>query len=212
MILQKYESTVGLSGEAHHEKFDLSLDNLISKSYFDVQKNETFSQTGFNLILNRNPTKFIMNIYIPTFLLTVASFIGFLIPVELVPGRMALLVTIFLMLVNMSSVEQNRGPIVKGLLLCFYVLLTLPLVFQTRKVTAMDIWMFICMIFVILAKLQYAVQLKIHFGTTSHISNAGTKDTKKRWEKRGKMIDRYALVAFLVSYILTVWAYFYIYL
>ena len=40
------------------------------------------------------------------------SFIGFLIPADKVPGRMALLVTIFLMLVNISNTELNRGPVV----------------------------------------------------------------------------------------------------
>ena len=52
-----------------------------------------------------------INAFIPTYLLVTASFIGFLIPVEMVPGRIALLVTIFLMLVNMSSAERNKGPV-----------------------------------------------------------------------------------------------------
>ena len=50
--------------------------------------------------------------YLPTGLLTMTSFIGFLIPADKVPGRMALLVTIFLMLVNISNTELNRGPVV----------------------------------------------------------------------------------------------------
>ena len=54
-----------------------------------------------------------MNTYLPTFLLTMISFIGFLIPVDAVPGRMALLVTTFLMLVNISSTEKDRGPEVR---------------------------------------------------------------------------------------------------
>ena len=111
--MQEFNATVGLSDKVYHEKFDIFLENLMSNSSFDTDKNETFSQTGFNLVLDRSPTKFVINIYIPTFLLTIASFIGFLIPVEVVPGRMALLVTIFLMLVNISDTEQNRGPIVR---------------------------------------------------------------------------------------------------
>ena len=79
--------------------------------------------------------------------------------------------------------------------------------------TAMDAWMFICMIFVGLAKFEYAVQLKIQFGRTSKISNAGAKEAiKPKSEKRCQRIDRYALVTFLVAYILTVGAYFYIYI
>ena len=33
-------------------------------------------------------------------------------PVDKIPGRMALLVTTFLMLVNISSTERNKGPVV----------------------------------------------------------------------------------------------------
>ena len=112
--MQEFNTTVGLGvGEnARNPKYDIFVDNLINDRYIHPDTNETFSQTGFNLILVRSPIKFLMNIYIPTFLLTMASFIGFLIPVELVPGRMALLVTIFLMLVNVSTTEQNKGPIV----------------------------------------------------------------------------------------------------
>ena len=43
-------------------------------------------------------------------MLLLISFIGFFIPVEMIPGRMALLVTIFLMLVNISSSEKADGP------------------------------------------------------------------------------------------------------
>ena len=102
-----------ISDDARNEKFDISIDKCLSNSFFDGAKNETLSQAGFMLILDRSPYKFLMNIYIPTFLLTIASFFGFLIPVEVVPGRMALLVTIFLMLVNTSTTQQNRGPIVR---------------------------------------------------------------------------------------------------
>ena len=56
-----------------------------------------------------------MNTYLPTALVTLASFIGFLIPVDMVPGRMALLVTTFLMLVNIGGTEQRTGPEVSQL-------------------------------------------------------------------------------------------------
>ena len=86
---------------------------MANYKYVSTDTNETFSRSGFTLILERSPTPFFMNIYLPTALLTVSSFIGFLIPVEVVPGRMALLVTTFLMLVNISSTERNRGPVVR---------------------------------------------------------------------------------------------------
>lgn len=107
-------------GSQNNVQFDLSLEPqevtwtpsaLVShNSFFTKTTNQTYSQTGFTLILQRSQTTYFMNTYLPTFLLTIMSFIGFLIPVEMVPGRMALIVTLFLMFVNIRSTEQSRGP------------------------------------------------------------------------------------------------------
>ena len=113
VLFQEFKTKVDLADRADNENFDVDLDELENYLHFDTDTNETFSKTGFTLILKRRPTRFFINIYIPTALLTVASFIGFLIPVEMVPGRMALLVTIFLMLVNVSNTEQDKGPVVR---------------------------------------------------------------------------------------------------
>ena len=94
-----------------------------------------FSSAGFTLSLSRVPTPFIINTFLPTGLLTLISFIGFVIPVEMVPGRMALLVTIFLMLVNISAMEGYRGPVVRTsnpLLMCLQVVV-LPDHFRLEK-------------------------------------------------------------------------------
>ena len=106
-------SSASLDKNINNEKYDIQMEELMSKSHFDMYKNETFSQAGSILILERNPTKYFANIYIPTILLTVSSFIGFLIPVGAEEGRrMALLVTIFLMLVTLSGTVQEKAPIV----------------------------------------------------------------------------------------------------
>ena len=76
---------------------------------------ESYPITGFRVELARSPAPFYTNTYLPTGLLTIASFIGFVIPVEIVPGRMALLVTTFLMLVNIKSTERTVGPVVSFL-------------------------------------------------------------------------------------------------
>ena len=82
--------------------------------------------------------------------------------------------------------------------------------FQTRDMTAMDCWMFICMIYVALAKFEYAVQLKIRFGKLFQFSKADADKNKNELEKRCQMIDHYALITFLGAYILTAGTYFYI--
>ncbi len=49
-----------------------------------------------------------MKVYLTTGLFVVVSWISFIVPPEVVPGRMALLVTLFLVLVNIfNSVTAN---------------------------------------------------------------------------------------------------------
>ena len=69
-----------------------------------------YSHTGFAVTLKRVPKSYFMNTYVPSGLLALIAAIGFVIPVDMVPGRMALLVTIFLMLVNISTMVNYRGP------------------------------------------------------------------------------------------------------
>ena len=56
-----------------------------------------------------------METYIPTTLFVATSFISFLIPPEVVPGRMALLVTILLVLVNIFLGVSDEVPNTSGL-------------------------------------------------------------------------------------------------
>ena len=94
------------------ENIDVTFGPLSFNKYEMLE--EEYSLSGFTVVLTRNPNPFYTNTYLPTGLLTIISFIGFVIPVDMVPGRMALLVTIFLMLVNISSTERNRGTIVRN--------------------------------------------------------------------------------------------------
>ncbi len=72
--------------------------------------NKTFSVAGFQIRLKRFIQPFVLNIYLPTAAMVLISFISFSIPIDQVPGRMALCVTLFLMLVNLSSSARNSGP------------------------------------------------------------------------------------------------------
>ena len=108
---QVFDTIIDRSGAIDHtEKFDLSFVELGEK-----ELSESYPITGFRVELARSPAPFYTNTYLPTGLLTIASFIGFVIPVEIVPGRMALLVTTFLMLVNIKSTERTVGPVVSFL-------------------------------------------------------------------------------------------------
>ena len=94
----------------HTEKYDLFFEYLDIDSY--SHSYGTFSLSGFSVDLARCHTPYLMNTYLPTILLTLTSFLGFFIPVHMVPGRMTLLVTVFLVLVNIRSTERHMGPVV----------------------------------------------------------------------------------------------------
>ena len=89
-----------------------------------------------------------LNVYLPTSLLVVASWIGFFVPADMIPGRMALLVTILLMLINTSSTVIRNSP-------------------STNGVNGLDVWVIGTQMFVAAALFEYAAILGLkHKGRT----------------------------------------------
>ena len=79
--------------------------------------------------LERHFMSYIITYYLPSGLFVVVSWISFLIPPDIVPGRMALLITLFLVLVNIFNNINSNSPKAEGL-------------------TAIEIWMLACILFV----------------------------------------------------------------
>ena len=72
----------------------------------------SYASCGFQVRVQRKQMQFVVQVYLPSFMFVVTSWVSFLIKPEVVPGRMALLVTLFLVLINIfNSVrldEDNR--------------------------------------------------------------------------------------------------------
>ena len=96
--------------DAAQQKLKTYFENLESKTMRFKSRYRNISVAGFQFHLRRNWAPIFVNTYLPCMMLLLISFIGFFIPVDMIPGRMALLVTIFLMLVNISSTEKTNGP------------------------------------------------------------------------------------------------------
>ena len=81
--------------------------------------------------LERHFTSYIITYYLPSGLFVMVSWISFLIPPDIVTGRMALLITLFLFLVLVSIFNniKSNSPKAEGL-------------------TAVEIWMLACILFV----------------------------------------------------------------
>ena len=86
---------------------------LLIKTYSSGLGN--FSIAGFEVRLKRHSMKYIIYNYFPSGLFVCLSWISFLIPVENVPGRIALLVTLLLALINMFNSSLQTQPNTKAI-------------------------------------------------------------------------------------------------
>ena len=59
-----------------------------------------YSVAGIEITLKRKMDHYIISWYLPSGIFVIVSWISFLVPPEIVPGRMALLITVLLLLVN----------------------------------------------------------------------------------------------------------------
>ena len=88
-----------------------------------------YSVTGFELTLRRKMSHYIITYYFPAGMFVIVSWISFLVPPESVPGRMTILVTVFLVLVNIFNSITSNIPRADGL-------------------TAIESFVIICIVFV----------------------------------------------------------------
>merc|ERR1719312_1351741 len=121
--------------------YDIKIKNLKTPDkIFDAGALGQFSLAGFEMTLKRHFMSYIITYYLPSGLFVAVSWISFLIPPDIVPGRMALLITLFLVLVNIFNNITTNSPKAEGL-------------------TAIEIWMLACILFVFGALIVYAVIL-----------------------------------------------------
>nr|XP_040573961.1 glycine receptor subunit alpha-3-like [Lepeophtheirus salmonis] len=90
----------------NHTKSILDYDVLIrhlepKDTFFVPAETGNYSVTGFELILTRRMSHYMITYYLPSSLFVVVSWTSFLIPSEDIQGRMALLVTLFLVLLDL---------------------------------------------------------------------------------------------------------------
>ena len=87
---------------SYHTSKQYMADGLNVKITFFGEENHLRKKpVGFHIVMNRLLRPFLMKYYIPSILIVAVSDIGFLIPLTAIPGRIALLVTQFLTLVNL---------------------------------------------------------------------------------------------------------------
>ena len=77
------------------------IENLTKEGFFDGLK-----EVGFNLTMKRIQQPFILRYYLPCVAIVIVTQISFYIPPDAIPGRIGLLITLFLTLMNLLIGEQ----------------------------------------------------------------------------------------------------------
>ena len=85
------------------------------KRLIDSRNKVDFFHTGIEMKLKRHLLKYLIIYYLPSGLFVVVSWVSFLIPPDVVPGRMAMLITLFLVLTNIFNMITANSPNVEGM-------------------------------------------------------------------------------------------------
>jgi len=149
--------------DASHQ--DSSYQDLPGRLFlYDNGELGNLSLTGFNVDISRHYSKYLIVYYLPSGLFVLVSWTSFIIPPQVVAGRMGLLITILLCLVNIFNVVNNNSPSVKG-------------------VTALSVWVLTCIMFVFSAVMAYTFILSKNIIKYIRMK-FGRKDQKFRKQKR----------------------------
>ena len=125
-------------------------------------RGEKYSLVGFRIKLKRGYEPYVINYYMPSAIFVLVSWISFLIPPDVIPGRMGLLITLLLVLINLFN--SIKSP-------------------PAASPSALAIWILTCIIFVTFALLAYASLLYLKTSLTKRSMNA-VVDVKSVFETR----------------------------
>ena len=132
------ETTINLEYLPTFEPLEI---NMTYSATDAVLTERSYSFVGFKLTLKRVFIKHLLSYYFPSLIMVAVSWTSFIIPPEVVPARMALLITVLLVLVNLLGAIIDKQP---------------PSAFPTSLV----IWMSICIVFASGALVAYGVLLR----------------------------------------------------
>merc|ERR1712212_319076 len=140
-----------------------------------------FTLAGFEMVLSRYVSTYIIAYFIPSGLFVVVSWISFLIPSDEVGGRIGLLLTLFLLLVTIFTCVVTNTPGAEGL-------------------KAIEVWMLACILFVFAALIEYVAILFLkqrHLSKTQKV----TPKTAEQLAEEFWRIDKFFLVCFPALFI-----------
>jgi len=118
----------------------LTIEDLPEQFHTVVIPSGNYSACGFQVRLQRKQMQSMFQVYLPSCMFVIVSWVSFMVKPEVVPGRMAMLVTLFLVLINIFNSVREQAPI-------------------SSRLNAVDLYLVVCIFFVFTALLEYAVIL-----------------------------------------------------
>ena len=105
-----------------------------------IDEAERYAACGVRIALNRTRMQIFFQVYLTSILFVAVSWVSFVIKPNVVPGRMGLLVTIFLVLINIFNSVKSNAPV-------------------SISLNAVDLYLVICIALVFSALVEYAIVL-----------------------------------------------------
>jgi len=118
----------------------LTIEDLPEEFHTVVIPSGNYSACGFQVRLQRKQMQSMFQVYLPSCMFVIVSWVSFMVKPEVVPGRMAMLVTLFLVLINIFNSVREQAPI-------------------SSRLNAVDLYLVVCIFFVFTALLEYAAIL-----------------------------------------------------
>ena len=132
-----YSNFKGLS---QNRQYTIKINDLPLQYRTYTYNGYNYSTCGFAVSYTRSKTQLFFQVYLTAGMLVIVSWTSFLINPHIVPGRMGLLVTLLLVLVNIFNGFKNSSP-------------------PSTNLNALDVYLIICISLVFCALMQYAVVL-----------------------------------------------------
>ena len=140
----------------------------------------TWATCGFKVAMKRKKSQIFVQVYLTSVLLVALSWVSFIINPEVVPGRMGLLVTVFLMLLTLFiSVKRDAPP-------------------SNDFLNAADLFVIVCIGHVFLAFLEYAFVL-FWFGQKKMVSTLAQMDSVEKFSTCSNQIENKSEITLIAS-------------
>ena len=92
-------------------QYYLWIEPLPEEYHIFVYEKKRYAVCGVHILLDRTREQIFFQVYLTSTLFVVVSWVSFIIKPEVVPGRMGVLVTVFLVLINIFNNVKGNAPV-----------------------------------------------------------------------------------------------------